>query len=106
MTEKNLMRKFIIFYRKDAIFRPDRMLTLTDLLDTTKFARVREIDAECLDDAFLKMQAEIWSPRGEAMDHIMSLGLSHTSMSAGDCAIDMSTDKAYQCDLFGWHPVS
>jgi hypothetical protein len=43
-----------------------------------------KIEAKSLDDVFMKMQGEIWSPMGEARALIRSLGLTHTSMSVGD----------------------
>lgn len=38
-----------------------------------------------LDDLWMKLQGERWSPNGEARDLIRSKGLRHTSMSVGDC---------------------
>jgi hypothetical protein len=41
----------------------------------------------CIDPEFVwcALQAEAWSPHGEACQLIRSLGLEHTSMSVGDC---------------------
>jgi hypothetical protein len=42
------------------------------------------IEADDLEHVFANMQAENWSPNGEARPLIRQLGLSHTSMSMGD----------------------
>jgi len=42
------------------------------------------IEAASLDCVFYDMQAEQWSPNGEARDLIRAKGLTHTSMSVGD----------------------
>jgi len=36
------------------------------------------------EEVFMKMQGEMWSPRGEARADIRAKGLKHTSMSMGD----------------------
>lgn len=41
-----------------------------------------------LQDVFFAMQADNWSPNGEARDLIASLDLGHTSMSIGDVIVD------------------
>ena len=38
-----------------------------------------------LDDAWVRLQGERWSPNGEARTIIRTRGLQHTSMSVGDC---------------------
>lgn len=48
------------------------------------YAKVCTLDADSLEHVYYTMQAEIWSPNGEARGLIQSLGLSHTSMSVGD----------------------
>jgi hypothetical protein len=47
------------------------------------------------------MQGEVWSPKGEANTLIMSLGLTHTSMSVGD-AIRYPDGRILVCDNVGW----
>jgi hypothetical protein len=49
-----------------------------------RYVKVITIEAKHLEDVFQRMQAESWSPNGEAKDRIMELGLHHTSMSVGD----------------------
>lgn len=41
-----------------------------------------------LERVFFEMQAEVWSPNGEARGLIKSKGLGHTSMSVGDIIVD------------------
>jgi hypothetical protein len=41
-----------------------------------------------LDFAYCQMQAEVWSPNGEARELIEAKGLQHTSMSVGDVIVD------------------
>lgn len=52
------------------------------------YAMVKEIEVKTLEEGFIKMQGENWSPNSEARDHIISLGLKHTSMSIGDAFQD------------------
>jgi len=40
-----------------------------------------------LENVWIYMQGEVWSPNGEARDLIKSKGLAHTSMSVGDIII-------------------
>lgn len=53
-----------------------------------------------LDQIFAKMQAENWSPNGEASDLIKSKGLGHTSMTIGD--IVKYGGLIYMIDIFGF----
>jgi len=62
---------------------------------------VHWVEAKGLEEVFMKMQADEWSPNGEARPLIEELGLHHTSMSVGDVA--MNEDGCfYQCDMVGW----
>lgn len=45
---------------------------------------VRTVETSSPDEAWMRMQAEIWSPNGEGAPLISKLGLDHTSMSVGD----------------------
>jgi hypothetical protein len=49
-----------------------------------QWVMVKEVEADSLSSVYYQMQAEVWSPNGEARDLIRSMGLSHTSMSVGD----------------------
>ncbi len=62
------------------------------------------IEAETLDDAWAAMQAERWSPHGEARELIQSRGLVHTSMSIGD-VLQADDDDYYQVAGSGFKKV-
>lgn len=49
---------------------------------------LKSITAKNPDEAFLAMQAEKWSPKGEARPLIEQKGLKHTSMSVGDIMVE------------------
>jgi len=80
---------------------------LANLSATHVLLTTIEVDQErvdwALEDAFRRMQGEIWSPNGEARDLIESKGLSHTSMSVGDVA--MIDGKAFVVASFGFEPL-
>jgi hypothetical protein len=96
--------KFAIYYKKDPTFR-EANLTIQDILDPEQFVKVKEIEAEEIGGVFWRMQAEEWSPNGEARDLIRKLGLHHTSMSVGDVARDLESGIYYQCAMVGWMEV-
>ena len=77
-------------------------LTVTEMQST--HVRLCEVEADSLDDAWRQMQAEIWSPNGEARGIIQSLGLTHTSMSVGDVIRD-EEGTCWECLDLGWRAV-
>ena len=102
------MPKFRIYYARKPTFRAGGShdtppLTLETLAETHVF--VREVEAAGLEDALRNMQAEVWSPNGEAKPLIHSLGLSHTSMSVGDVAQDPFGTYWEYTGRGGWHAV-
>ncbi|MCG3209301.1 MAG: hypothetical protein FOGNACKC_02922 [Anaerolineae bacterium] len=66
--------------------------------------RVTQLAARSLEDVFHRMQAERWSPQGQARALIRRLHLSHTSLSVGDVVQD-SRDNWWVCDMAGWRPL-
>jgi len=64
---------------------------------------VGKISANHPEKAWMMMQGEHWSPNGEARNLIRSLGLSHTSMSAGD--IVKIGNKAWMVDQLGMYEI-
>jgi hypothetical protein len=50
-----------------------------------------------LENVFVHMQAESWSPNGEQHKLITDLGLQHTSMSVGDIIYDDETTTFWHC---------
>ena len=69
--------------------------------DKQEYVMVREFEAKDLDDAFMKMQADIWSPRGEAHSSLEKLGVKHTSMSVGDVLQD-EKGAYHLIEIFGF----
>jgi|SRR5215831_278388 len=69
--------------------------------ETATHILLTEIEASSLEEAYAAMQAERWSPNGEATNLIMRRGLSHTSMSVGDMAED-EQGRFWFCDNFGF----
>lgn len=70
-----------------------------------EFIPVMMVRANGKEEVFTLMQGENWSPNGEARDYIRSLGLSHTSMSAGDRIYDCQNSKTYQVDFIGFSEI-
>lgn len=66
---------------------------------------VKEIEAPDAEAAWMAMQAENWSPNGEARDLIKNAGLQHTSMSVGDILID-ERNKVWMADRFGFTEIA
>ena len=87
------MKRFAVYYAK----RPNFFG-----LSHAGYTKVKEIEAENLNQVFDMMQGENWSPNGEARDLIRSLGLKHTSMSVGDIAVNMGDGTAWMCAVIGW----
>jgi len=53
-----------------------------------------------LENLFVMMQGENWSPEGEARERIDAKGLAHTSMSVGDCIV--VDGKGFMVDYAGF----
>ena len=67
----------------------------------TTHVHLMERSARGLEDLWIAMQGENWSPNGEARSLIKDKGLQHTSMSVGDIAVD-EKGTAWIVDQFGW----
>jgi hypothetical protein len=108
------MKTFSIYYMTPEFFRDGSMgfaflkkhglLPALGALDRTH-TFLRNLEARDLEDAFGKMQAEVWSPNGEAAGIIETNGLAHTSMCVGDIAVDHDTWVAHMVDSFGFTPL-
>lgn len=82
--------RFNIWYMKSEWFRYGIMGgETTKLRETHHFLGYIELPGgqAQLETVFETMQAENWSPRGEARGLIAAKGLRHTSMSVGDVVI-------------------
>lgn len=83
------MAKFEIWYMKPEWFGEGILGGLPDKSDLAK-THVHLTDIELvrhsseLEEIWRMMQAEMWSPNGEARQLIEEKGLAHTSMSVGD----------------------
>lgn len=98
------VQKFKVWYAKRLFtFMGDNApKNLGDLL--SNWREVAEIYAESRDLAWVQMQSDMWSPNGEARDHIQELGLTHTSMSPGDILED-SEGNYWICLIIDWKRV-
>ena len=94
---------FKVFYCKEPSFRDDSMPKDMNHFEVG-WVFLKDVDAENLEDLFVKMQGEVWSPKGEANDLIKGLGLHHTSMSVGDVAVDENRNIHF-CAMIGWEKL-
>jgi hypothetical protein len=58
-----------------------------------KSVEVEDGTPNLLEYVFRQMQAEVWSPNGEARSLIRQKGLEHTSMSVGDVVVSPGGNK-------------
>ena len=97
--------KFQVWYMKPSFFRgvvgnnPDPNGL------SASHVHLKDIEADNKDDAFHRMQADIWSPNGEALDLIQSEELQRTSMTIGDVLVDEADDAVYQVTAIGFSRV-
>jgi hypothetical protein len=101
--EKRTTETFRIFYDPKPSFHSNLKLTPGEVLKN--FVEVKEVQATGLDEAYRMMQAEVWSPLGEASELIRSKGLQHTSMSIGDVIQKVSSREFFQVMEEGFSPV-
>lgn len=108
------MKEFDVFYMRPTFFRDGimgynslvkakKLPKPTALSDTHKFLKTAL--AENLEDLFRRMQAEVWSPKGEARELISGAGLEHTSMSVGDIAVE-ANGNVWMVDHTGWKQLN
>jgi hypothetical protein len=65
---------------------------------------LKDIEADSWEDALDRMQADVWSPNGEALDLIQSKGLQHASMTVGDVLMDEAA-AIYLVTAIGFSPL-
>ena len=102
------MPTYQIFYARRPTFHASGnfgtpRLTVTSLRST--HVLLSEVEADGLDDAWRQMQAESWSPNGEARPLLERLGLTHTSMSVSDVIQD-DEGIHWECLDLDWRPVA
>lgn len=94
---------FKIYYaKKPTFFEKDEPKDLADFRE--RWAYIKTVQAYGLEDVFRMMQAENWSPRGEARDLIRKAGVNHTSMSVGDI-VETEDGLYYIVADVGFHVV-
>ena len=101
------MPTYQILYARRPTFHPSGTFgtpRLTTAAMQSSHVRLCAVEADSLDDAWRQMQAEHWSPNGEARPLLERLGLSHTSMSVGDVVQD-EDGTFWECLDLGWRPV-
>lgn len=70
----------------------DKNLSVTKEEFEKNYKFVTSCMSDDLNDIFMFMQGEVWSPNGEARELISALGVGHTSMSVGDI---VQTDEGH-----------
>lgn len=95
---------FNIYYRIEPDFMVRHDLTAEDF--ERDYRRVAGVWAWDKENAWVFMQGENWSPRGEARGLILDLGLRHTSMSVGDIIEDMETGEVWMVDFSGFKKIA
>lgn len=108
------MRTFDIWYMKPGFFpygvrgfvsvRANGMVPDPNRLQDTHIF-LTKVNAENVEDAFVKMQGENWSPNGQAQDLIIGKGLMHTSMAVGDIIVD-DNGVVFFVDNVGFEPLA
>jgi hypothetical protein len=91
-----------VYYAKQPTFMENPDLTLDNLVETHVF--LIEIEAESLEGVYRSMQAEVWSPGGQANDLVRAKGLHHTSMSIGD-VIEAPDGKFHEVAWIGFNEI-
>ncbi len=101
------MNAYAVWYMRPEFFRDgvmgaDWLRKAGKLPDPAALERthVHLLNAEAadLERLWFAMQAEQWSPNGEARHLIELHGLAHTSMSVGDIAVDLATGQTFLVD--------
>ena len=94
-----------IYYRiDDRVGRETENLTVNDVKSMThKLVAVTR--ARDLDEIFMYMQGELWSPQGEMREYITRSGHNHTSISVGDVIYSIRDGKWYQVMMIGFEEL-
>ena len=94
------MPKYSVYYAK----KFDSFCESAVELEKTH-AHIKEIEASDMEEVFMEMQGENWSPNGEARGLIRMVGTDHTSMSVGDVLVNKDTNERFQCASAGWEAI-
>lgn len=78
-------------------------VTQTNLAET--HFPMMDLNAPTLENVFLAMQGETWSPNGEAKPLLDAAGVCHTSLTVGDVIEDLCSGAFYKVTLFGFSRI-
>lgn len=93
--------RLFIFGYKEVAAEGKLPATESELSDThTKLGSIKETD---LDNIYMALQGEGWSPNGEARNLIRGLSLGHTTMSVGDIVV--KDGVMHMVDNFGFKQI-
>src|SRR5262245_7491885 len=84
----------------DWLKQNNRVPNIADL--NVSHVHLVDVEADKLEDVYLKMQGESWSPTGDARELVACKGVRHTSMAVGDIAIELRSRFAYLVDRTGF----
>jgi hypothetical protein len=101
------MKTYAVYYQRPTTgftFLQRDDLTVANLEKTHALVK-KGLRASSKDAVFAKMQGEHWSPQGQAIPLIKSLGLQHTSMSVNDVVRDLQ-GGFWQCMNLGWRQIT
>lgn len=99
------MKSFIVLYLKSNELTGEKLFSgdipsVNDL--KLSYCPIALVHAEDEDDVFCKMQAEYWSPNGEAKEIIRESDTWHTSMMTCDLIYDLEDNSFVKTMMFGF----
>ena len=97
---------FAVFYRTKPTFFENERAAEDWKADDGTYTFVIGMNADNLEDLYIRMQGQNWSPHGEARMLIKHVGLHHTSMSVGDLAWRQSDKTLHECRMIGWEQIA
>lgn len=107
------LRRWRVLYRRGALRGPFEEWpapTVAELQDSARYALITEIVAKTPGVVYDTMQTERWITRGlaerEISARIAAAGDCHSSMSAGDVALDVEAGEYHECLPFGWRIIT
>lgn len=90
LRKKDSMSIYEIWYMKPEWFSNGMRGDLPEKSDLSKthiLLKSIAVEGWTLEKVWIEMQADVWSPNGEARDTIKMKGLGHTSMCVGDVIV-------------------
>lgn len=110
------MPKYKVFYVKHSTFMKFKRTTRQPVLEEITHSYIKTVKMKNLNDLFLHFQVlppeynqpTVWNRKNaEADNYALNLkGVHHTSMSVGDCVLDIETNKLYECASVGWNEIT